>query len=321
MISVKPFEERYLSEASWMFAAKYRALQKKNGLLPTVFQDQAVIQAMLEKVIREHPGAVAIERKRVVGYLTGFSRIPTLKGSASGVYVPVWGHCIENSKGIDTVHAALYSQMSAEWVESQCYTQVLTYFASDRDLEALLFGLGFGLLLIDGIRAISPLGVKRDDDIEVREAGENDLAGLIKMERQLARHLGGAPIFLKGSDDEDSLEEIRADFLGEGKKTFIAKKDEEVISCIRGELNKGPGCDLFDIKGSLGIDFAYTDTAIREQGLATRLLNELMLWGSERGMTRCVVDFEAANLVAKGFWLRHFRPMCYSVIRRIDERI
>jgi GNAT superfamily N-acetyltransferase len=321
VISVKPFEERYLSEASWMFAAKYRALQNEDDLLPTAFRDEDVIQAMLDRVIREHPGAVAIEGKRVIGYLTGFSRIPTLKGSTSGVYVPVWGHCVENPGGIDTVHAALYSQMSAEWVESQCYAQVLTYFASDRDLEALLFGLGFGLLLIDGIRAISPLGMTRDDDINVREAGENDLAGLIKMERQLVRHLGGAPIFLKGSADRDSLEKIRADFLGEGKKTFIAKKDEEVISCIRGELNKGPGCDLLDTKGSLGIDFAYTDTAIREQGLATRLLNELMLWGSKRGMTRCVVDFEAANLVAKGFWLKHFRPICYSVMRRIDERM
>ena len=321
MISVKPFEERHLLEASQMFATKYRALQQENGLLPASFRDEAVIEGMLARMIREHPGAVAIERKRVVGYLTGYSRIPALKGGASGVYVPVWGHCVEKPKDIEAVYAALYSQMSEEWVASQCYTQLLTYFIPDGDLEALLFGLGFGLLLIDGIRAISPLEVKRENDIEIREAGESELTGLVKMEHQLVRYLRRAPIFLNDSVDEDSLEEIRAYFLGEGTKTFVAKQNEEVISCIRGELNKGPGCDLFDVEGSLGINFAYTNAAIREKGLATRLLNELMLWGSEQGMTRCVVDFEAANLVAKRFWLRHFRPICHSVIRRIDERI
>jgi GNAT superfamily N-acetyltransferase len=165
--------------------------------------------------------------------------------------------------------------------------------------------------------------VKQYANIEVREAGENELTGLVKKGRQLVEYLRGAPIFRNGFDDTDvaGLEEIRANFLGEGKKTLVAKKDEEVISCIRGELNKGPGCDLFDIEGSLGIDFAYTEASVRERGLATILLNELMRWGRKQGMTRCVVDFEAANLVGKGFWLRHFRPICYSVMRRIDERI
>jgi GNAT superfamily N-acetyltransferase len=321
VISVKPFEKRHLLEASQMFATKYRALQQENELLPASFRDEAVIEGMLARMIREHPGAVAIERKRVVGYLTGYSRIPALKGGASGVYVPVWGHCVETPNDIVAVYAALYSQMSEEWVASQCYTQLLTYFIPDGDLEALLFGLGFGLLLIDGIRAISPVEVRRENDIEIQEAGESELTGLMQLNHQLDRHLRGAPIFLNAALGEDDLEKIRSKFLSEGKKAFIAKRDEEVISGIRGELNKGPGCDLFDVEGSLGINFAYTNAAIRAKGLATRLLNELMLWGSEQGMTRCVVDFEAANLVAKGFWLRHFRPICYSVIRRIDERI
>jgi hypothetical protein len=321
VISVRPFEEKHLLEASRMFAAKYRALQPENGLLPVAFQDEALIQSRLERTIREHPGAVAIERKRVVGYLTGFSGIPALKGGSSGVYVPVWGHCVDNSMDIEAVYAALYSEMSAEWVRGQSYTHLLTYFVPEGTLEKLLFGLGFGLLVIDGIRALSALKVTKPDNIEFQEAQERDLTGLMRMDQQLADHLRGAPIFLNTSVGQDNHEQIRAKFLSEGKKTFVAKKDEEVIACIRGELNKGPGCDLFDVEGSLGIDFAYTNTAVRQKGMATRLLNELMMWGSEQGMTRCVVDFEAANLVAKGFWLKHFRPICHSVIRRLDERI
>jgi len=93
-----------------------------------------------------------------------------------------------------------------------------------------------------------------------------------------------------------------------------------VIACVRGGLDRGPGCDLLNVKGSLGIDFAYTDPAAREKGIATRLLDELIGWGAAQGMSRCVVDFEAANLIAKAFWLRHFRPICHSVIRRVDEQ-
>jgi hypothetical protein len=64
VISVKPFEEKHILEASQMFTAKYRALQHENDLLPTEFQGEVVIQAMLESTIREHPGVVAIQRRQ-----------------------------------------------------------------------------------------------------------------------------------------------------------------------------------------------------------------------------------------------------------------
>ena len=195
MISVQPFENKHLPEAGQMFAAKYRVLQRENGLLPAAFQDEVTIQPMLERVVTEHPAAVALEGKRVVGYLTGFSRIPTLKCTASGVYVPVWGHCVSDPTNT-RVYEALYTEMSAEWVHSRCHAQILSYFVPDEVLDGFLFSLGFGLLLIDGIRALSPLSVAGTAGIEFSEAGERDLAGLMRLDHQLAQHLRGAPSFL-----------------------------------------------------------------------------------------------------------------------------
>ena len=37
-------------------------------------------------------------------------------------------------------------------------------------------------------------------------------------------------------------------------------------------------------------------------------------------MTACSVDFESANLPGSKFWLRHFEPVAYSIIRHIDPR-
>jgi hypothetical protein len=33
------------------------------------------------------------------------------------------------------------------------------------------------------------------------------------------------------------------------------------------------------------------------------------------------VDFEPQNIPAAHFWLKHFQPVCYSLIRHVDERI
>jgi hypothetical protein len=46
-----------------------------------------------------------------------------------------------------------------------------------------------------------------------------------------------------------------------------------------------------------------------------------MDWAVEEGFVRCSVDFEATNLEACQFWLKHFQPACRSMIRRLDERI
>ncbi len=61
-----------------------------------------------------------------------------------------------------------------------------------------------------------------------------------------------------------------------GDAAQFASMGQECGIGIRGELNKGSGCDLFDVEGSLGIDFAFTNAAIREQGLATRSSIRLM---------------------------------------------
>ena len=214
---------------------------------------------------------------------------------------------------------ALYAELSAEWMRRNCPSMAVSYLLPGGALQKTLFGLGFGQLLYDGMRSLSPIALLADGDIEVREAEEGDLAELAALEHGLGRHMRSAPIFLHF--DETRPEAMPQEFLGEGVGAFIARQDGKAIAALRGRLNMGPGCDLFDVAGSLGIDFAFTDPAARKRGVATRLLNELLAWGAAQGMTRCVVDFESANLLAKRFWLRHFRPVCHAVMRRVDERV
>ncbi len=54
---------------------------------------------------------------------------------------------------------------------------------------------------------------------------------------------------------------------------------------------------------------------------ARALLAKVIESASADGYARCAVDFEAHNIHGSRFWLRHFTPVAYSVLRRLDERI
>lgn len=45
--------------------------------------------------------------------------------------------------------------------------------------------------------------------------------------------------------------------------------------------------------------------------------------GNQRGIycPGCSVNFESYNVSGSNFWMRYFTPVCFSLIRRIDERI
>lgn len=69
------------------------------------------------------------------------------------------------------------------------------------------------------------------------------------------------------------------------------------------------------------INGAYTRPEHRRRKIASALLQRLLSYARQQGFERCCVDFESPNIHGGGFWISHFTPVCYSLIRRIDERI
>lgn len=41
----------------------------------------------------------------------------------------------------------------------------------------------------------------------------------------------------------------------------------------------------------------------------------------EAGYERLEVDFASANILAGRSWLRYFAPVCYSLVRPVDDRM
>ncbi|MFX1533041.1 MAG: GNAT family N-acetyltransferase [Promethearchaeota archaeon] len=316
MLEIKPFHNEYVEEAAKIFTMNYKILCEEYNELSPNFENKEIIKPMLRDIIKENPSVVALSKNKVVGYLTGYSKIPKLRGSTSGVYIPEWAHSsVTNEK--EGIYSSLYKFLAKKWVYNGCYTHILTFFANDTILKELFYRLCFGLLVIDGLRPIKRLNVKEINDITIREVTEKDLPTLQGIEEKLIAHLNDSPIFLNRAVQENTIEE----FLDDDVKTLVVEKDKKLRSCMRGTLNKSDGCDILQTQGTLGINFAYTDPKDRGLGLATILLDELIKWGSLKDMHRCTVDCEAQNLEGTYFWMKYFNPVCYSIIRKIDDRI
>jgi len=56
-------------------------------------------------------------------------------------------------------------------------------------------------------------------------------------------------------------------------------------------------------------------------GIATLLLNEIFKRAKKDDMTICCVDFESQNSEGRRFWLKYFSPICYTMMRKVDDRI
>ena len=88
-------------------------------------------------------------------------------------------------------------------------------------------------------------------------------------------------------------------------------------------MKQGPAnvdaCTIIHDEKTTSIVGAFTTESVRGGGIATALLNRSLEWARSDGYERCAVDFEPMNPLATRFWLRHFQPVCYTLIRHVDE--
>lgn len=323
MISIEPFAQRHIEDSAKMFISSYKNQRENMGCLPSNYEKLETVTRLLEGILKTHPGVVAISDSKLVGYLTGFAKIPYFKGISPGVYVPEWAHSAGNGSGREKVFQSMYETISHQWVCDGCFTHAVTFLASDTTLRDLLYWSGFGLLVVDAIRAIDPDDLANDDEpgseTVIRNANDDDLGELARLDNELVTYLSRSPTFLFAKRDQEP--ETAKAFLGEDSISVVAERGGRVLACIRGTDQKERGCTIVQDAGVMGIDFAYTDPGVRGTGIGRRVLGQVLEWGKSRQKTGCAVSFESANALGRAFWLKHFRAVCFSAIRCVDPRV
>jgi GNAT superfamily N-acetyltransferase len=314
-MKVVPLSEEHLQDAAALVSRRYQGLREQVPSLPPRYAEVRTLLPMLRDIAGAGPGVAAIHGGRLAGFLSSWL-IPSFRGKRSA-FSPEWanGADLENSPRI---YEAMYTHVSASWVADGYTTHLIGLLANDRDGLAGWHWLGFGMLAADAVRDLQP-APGPDTNVEIRRAGLRDLEQVQALHEALAQYMAAPPIFLVRAHERDRS--YYEEWLqNPDRAIWLAFQDGDAVAYIRqGPASEDASTIIYDDK-TTSITGAFTRERARGGGIATALLNRSLVWARAKGYERCAVDFEPMNPLATRFWLRHFQPVSYAVVRHIDER-
>ena len=312
-LELVPLEDKHLNDAAALVCARYGTLRERVPSLPSRYEDASTILPLLRDLARRAPGVAAIRGARLAGFLLGFV-IPVFRGKRS-VFSPEWanGADPEDSRRI---YEEMYAQLSARWVANGCFTHLVSILAQDRDAIEGWHWLGFGLIAADAVRDLKP-AQGPTADVAIRRGRLENIEQAMALGEALERHVAAAPTFLAYAEPRD-----RRSWLGNpANALWLACHGTETVACMGLGPANPEACDIIRDEKTSSIVTAFTRESVRGRGIATTLLNRSLDWARSEGYERCAVDFEPMNILAARFWMRHFQPVCYALVRHVDERV
>ena len=311
-LEIASMREDHLEDAALLVTERYKALRAKVPLMPSRYEARDTILAMLQGLAGSSSGVVAMQGKRIVGFLMGFP-LADLVGKRCA-YSPEWanGAALEDSR---RVYEEMYTHLAPRWVADGCFCHAVSMLGNDREGIEGWQWMGFGMVAIDGVREARPVR-GMGPMAEVRQATLGDAREVRDLFRGLARHLAAAPTFW--IHEMDDPEEWLAK---PGRVLWLAFQEGEAVGCLGMEIGHEGGCEVLQDEETASIEPAFTKEGKRGHGIGAALLNQALQQAEAEGYARCAVDFESMNTLAARFWTRWFEPVCYSLLRVVDERV
>jgi GNAT superfamily N-acetyltransferase len=132
--------------------------------------------------------------------------------------------------------------------------------------------------------------------------------------------LAGAPIFLaKPEETKSYCRRVYRNWLSDTLKAlWIAFKDGRAVSYMTVDPANPDAAFVIQDKGIASIHSAFTEEKYRGQGIGKALLNKSIEWASSMRYKNCAVDFEPENIDGSHFWMKHFKPICYTLVRNVN---
>lgn len=316
-LQLAPLQPQHLEDAAALVSQRYRALCAETPALPEHFAQPDVILAKLAALTAAAPGVAALRGGKLVGFLAAYL-LPSFRGRR-GVYCPEWA----NGARLDdafAIYQELYRGIAGDWVRNGYFLHGLTIFANDRPGLDAWHWQGFGMIVADAIRNLAPVTGAGRVEVDISQASAADLPDLRPLQLGLRRHLASAPIFLPLPEKWDDAR-YQAWLAQEGTTHWLARIDGQPAAWMRAQTGDDGAAELVRDAATVAITGAYTLPAQRSSGVATALLQTVLDHAVANGAARLSVDFETQNIDGARFWLRHFQPVSYSVLRQVDERI
>lgn len=308
----------YLEECVALFLAGFQRQAAGSPALDTRRADAEVLTAMLEKVVDRHGGIAVTDNARLVGYMAGIL-MDDLSGSPKRVYCPEWAHAAQPDNAFDT-YRTLYQAIGQRWADAGCTTHTINLLHVDTAVRESMCWSGFGYLCIDAVRLVELVGVVVPSGLHVIPVESSDVAEWLPMLQGLNSHLAASPVF-KPDTHAETAEELAAWLAAPDNHAWMALMGTRPVGFMKCAPREEGAAWLVDSDQSFAVNGAFVNPAERAGGVARTLLSTIMSWAQETGRPRCSVNFEATNPEACRFWLRHFQPVCVSMVRRLDGRV
>jgi GNAT superfamily N-acetyltransferase len=160
---------------------------------------------------------------------------------------------------------------------------------------------------------MTPIEHPVPDGIVVRMALQTDAAVLAALDVEHQRHYQESPVFMQAREPEDAGS-FTAFLRRPGATIWLAEDRGEAVGFLRcgREFNASA---VVESAAANFISAVYVRPATRGRGAAAAMLDAALRHYAVEGVATCAVDFEAFNPEATAFWLRHFTPVCLSLIR------
>lgn len=317
MLKIIPLKEENLEDAAALVSGRYKNLCEQEPHLPHRYKEVSNLLPLLQNIMQAaSPGVGAIQDGQLVGFLVGWL-MPDFRGKRSA-YSPEWANAADLKRSA-YIYEEMYRHLAAHWVAGKYVAHYITMFANDAEAVRAWHWLGFGMTAVDAVRGLR-LIKGGDDQIDVRRASPQDLEEVMELDDGLRQHVKGSPdFFIAEKLSKEYLEQWIED---SDRVIWLAYVNEEPVAFIRIGPARDDVCTIICDEKTTSIYGAFTKEAMRGKDIGTTLLERAIESARSRGDERCAVDFEPMNLLGTRFWLRHdFRPVCFSLLRYVDERV
>ena len=236
--------------------------------------------------------------------------LPSFRGCRTA-YSPEWANGATPDQQYD-VHRKMYADLSKSWVADGCSTHLITTLACEKNVLDAYFWSGFGLAATDALRDLSPIECS-SESFDIHLADRADADEVKALADNLLSYMSIPPVLMHHSSSP-SLDEVSSQIDNGQHPTWLACSNGQAIA----SLGLRPACHAFKDNVSISILRAFAREHARSAGIGTALLANAIEWARSNGFAKCAVDFEPENVNGSRFWLRHFSPICQTVMRRVE---
>jgi len=316
MLNIIPFREDHLEDAALLVSQRYQRLCEQESHLPHSYSEVSNLLPLLQNIWNvTGTGVVAIRGNQLVGFLMGW-QMPTFRGKRS-VYSPEWANGAELEDSA-RIYEEMYSHLSAIWLADKYIAHYISLFPNDVSALRAWNWMGFGMFAIDAIRGLDPIPAEAVD-VRIQRAESNDIEHVIELQEALWQYMKSAPIFLISEKRDRAYYE---EWLGNPDKVvWLAYSNDKPVAFMRLGPADEDVCQIIYDEKTTSIYAAFTKEKVRSEGIATALLNHALKSAQISAYERCAVPFEPMNLLGTRFWLKYFKPVCFSLLRIVDDRL